>query len=345
VWPGELVQSEWLTPAEVLERWRRAALLLSPPTVMTLEAIAGRKVLQAPQRLAPVLSDLANGALHPIYFAPCVQMLPLRTPALPPITHTNAFLVGAGPRYLIDPGTDDAAEQARLFQVLDAHQAAGRPLSAVVLTHQHPDHIGAATVCAQRYQVPIWAHAITARKLAGRIRIDRLLAEGDHLDLGPRPDGGGAWHLEVQHTPGHASGHVTLFDPFYGLLFAGDMVSTSTSVLIAPPDGDLAVYMQSLGRLAEVPARLLLPGHGNVSARPRQTLLDALEHRAARERQLVEALTASARTVDELAVELYRGLPENLMRFAKLQIEAGLEKLQREGRVESVADGRWHLRT
>jgi endoribonuclease LACTB2 len=341
IWPGELAESAWLTPAAMLNRWKRGEVLLSPPTVMTLEAIADRPAHQAPEGLAPLLSDLAGGAMHPIFFAPCAQMVPLRTRALASLSHTNAFLVGAGPRYLIDPGPDEPAEQERLFRVLDVHLGAGRALSAVVLTHHHPDHIGAANASARRYHVPIWAHELTARALAGRVPVDRLLHDGDRLDLGPRPDGGGPWHLEAQHTPGHASGHLTFFDPFYRLLFAGDMVSTSTSVLIAPPDGDLAVYLQSLRRLAEVPARLLLPAHGNVSARSRQTLLDAIEHRLQREKQLVEVLAAGPRTVEELGVELYRGLPGPLMRYAQLQIQAGLQKLEREGRATPVGEGRW----
>jgi glyoxylase-like metal-dependent hydrolase (beta-lactamase superfamily II) len=309
---------------------------------MALEAVEGRSVTDAPARLAPLLAALAAGRMHPIYFAPEVQMLPLRTVSLPPVTHTNAYLVGTGPRYLLDPGAHEPAEQQRLWDVLDAHRVAGRPLSAVVLTHHHPDHIGAATVCAQRYGVPIWAHELTAQKLAGRMTIDRLLAEGDRLELGTRPDGSGPWHLEALSTPGHAVGHLAFYDPSYRLLYAGDMVSTATSVVIAPPEGDLTVYLQSLRRLLEVPARLLLPAHGSPSARPREAVQAALDHRAARENQLVEVLRAGPRSVEELGPELYRALPATHMRFALLQIQAGLEKLQREGKV--ACDGqhwRW----
>jgi endoribonuclease LACTB2 len=341
LWPGELTEALWSTPQAMLRRWRDGEVLLSPPTVMTLESVEGRSALEAPARLQTLLNDLAGGAMHPIFFAPHVQMLPLLAPGLPPVTHTNAFLVGAGPRYLIDPGAIEAEEHERLFKVLDAHQSAGRTLSGIVLTHHHRDHIGAANVVAHRYGVPIWAHERTAQALAGQVSVERLLGEGDRLDLGPRPDGGGAWYLQAQHTPGHASGHLTFFDPFYRFLFAGDIVSTMTSVLIAPPDGNLAIYVQSLLRLTNLPARLLLPAHGGPSARPRQTLLDALEHRMARERQLVEALQAGPRTVEELGPEIYRGLPDNMMRFAHLQIQAGLEKLLGEGRVQVTADKRW----
>jgi glyoxylase-like metal-dependent hydrolase (beta-lactamase superfamily II)/8-oxo-dGTP pyrophosphatase MutT (NUDIX family) len=333
IWPGELDEALWATPAVVLERWRRGEMLLSPPTAMTLQAIEGRHAHEAPARLGPFLQRLAGGAMHPIYFAPAVQMIPLRAATLPPTTHTNAYLVGTGPRYLIDPGCSDAGEQRRLFDVLDEHTAEGRPLSAVVLTHHHPDHFGAATAVGQRYRVPILAHEQTAARLQGRVAVDRLIADTERLDLGPRPDGGGEWHLQALLTPGHCSGHLSFYDPFYRLLFAGDIVSTMTSVLIAPPDGDLTEYLQSLRRLAELPIRLLLPAHGNPSARPRKTLQDALDHRADRERQLVEALAAGLRTVEELGPALYRGLPPHLMKYAHMQIEAGLEKLRLEGRI------------
>jgi ribonuclease/clavin/mitogillin len=337
VWPGELERGEWVDVQELLARWRRGDLL-TPPSVMTLQAFGHRPVDDAPEALGPILRRLADGAMHPIYFAPCVQMIPLKTVALPPSTHTNAYFVGNGPRYLIDPGASDADEQARLFQVLDEEQ----PLSAILLTHHHPDHVGAAAICRERYGVPIWAHPRTAQLLEGRVHVDRML-DDTPLSLGPHPADGGPWHLCPLHTPGHASGHLAFFDPFYGLLFAGDMISTATSIVIAPPDGDLAVYLQSLQELRKLPARLLLPAHGNVSAQPTAVIDTALEHRAKRERQLVDALGEGPAAIDELTQRLYRGTPESLMRFARAQVLAGLLKLQGEGRALSLGGDRWQL--
>jgi glyoxylase-like metal-dependent hydrolase (beta-lactamase superfamily II) len=288
--------------------------------------------------MRPLLAALERGAIPPIFFAPAVQMIPLLAPALAPLTHTNAFLIGTGPVYLIDPGATDADEQQRLFAVLDAAAAEGRQITDIVLTHHHPDHIGAAAVCAARSGVAIWAHPWTAEKLRGTVEVRRLLNEGDRLDLGTAPDGNGRWHLEPLFTPGHAPGHLAFWEPRYRLLFAGDMVSTLSSVIVAPPEGDLTLYLDSLRRLATFDCRLLLPAHGSPTGRSRQTLEDAIEHRLQREEQLLATLKNGPRTVGELFEEIYRGLPEKLRRFAELQILAGLIKLQREGRVEVTAD-------
>ncbi len=310
-----------------------------------MEAISGRPADESPARLGGLLEALKMGRIHPIFFAPALQMIPLRTQGLPPSTHTNAYLVGTGPMYLLDPGPTDEQEQRRLFAVLDEHPHAGRRLSAVILSHHHPDHIGAANQCAQRYQVPIWAHPWTAEKLKDRIRVTRTIEDGDRLDLGPCPDGGGSWHLEAVHTSGHAPGHLAFYEARYRLLFAGDMVSTITSIIIAPPEGDLGTYLQSLKRLQTYGARLLLPSHGNVSADSARTIHECLAHRDKRERQLLDALAAGPRTIDELAPELYKGVSDAILRFAKLQMLAGLLKLEAEGRVRRGDDGIWSMLT
>ena len=109
------------------------------------------------------------------------------------------------------------------------------------------------------------------------------------------------------------------------------MVSTLSSVVIAPPDGDLAVYLDSLRRLQTYPARLLLPAHGS-PARAAAALEDCLRHRRQREEQLLAVLGPTSRTVADLARELYRGLPSAPLSLAEQQTLAGLRKLQNEGR-------------
>ncbi len=341
VWQGELEAGHWTTAAEILEEWNRGQCHIAPPALTILQAVRGRPVDEVSRRVVPVLAQLNNDAIPPIFYAPQVQLIPLLTLALPPSTHTNSFLVGTDPAFLIDPGPSEPAEQQRLFDVLDVQRALGRRLTAIILSHQHPDHVGAANATAQRYHLPIWASPRTAELLAGQITVDRTLQDGDLIDLGIAPDGG-RWRLEAIHTPGHASGHLAFYEPHYRLLFAGDMVSSLSSVVIAPPDGDLGLYLDSLARLRRYDARLLLPSHGSPNVRPRAVLDEAIAHRRQREQELLAALQSGPRNIPDIAVELYRGLPAPLMRFAHMQIAAGLQKLQSE-RLVKVDGDEWSL--
>ena len=67
-----------------------------------------------------------------------------------------------------------------------------------------------------------------------------------------------------------------------------------------------------------------------------------MEFRFKQESTLSASLRATPRTIPDLAVELYKGLPAPLMKFAELQVLAGLQKLQREGRAKQGGDG-WQL--
>jgi endoribonuclease LACTB2 len=339
VWPGELEEGEWAPATRVLEAWRSGASLISPPTLLILEAMESQDQRLLAQRLTQLFDSHNGDAIPAIFVSPDVQVLPLRTLALPPSTHTNAFLVGRDPAYLIDPGTADAEEQRRLFAALDERLAAGVKLKAIVLSHHHPDHVGGASACAQRYGVPIWAHPWTASALQKKLTVSAEINPGDRLELGTSPDGTGRWHLEAIGTPGHAPGHLVFYEPRYRLLFAGDMVSTQSSIVIVPPQGDLAVYMESLRRLREYPCRLLLPGHGPVTSRALDTIDESIAHRVKREELLCAALGDGPRAVEDLALELYRGVPAHLMKFARMQVLAGLQKLAQEGKAQEATVG------
>lgn len=345
IWPGELDAGFWTTPEELLASWTRGECLVTPPTVSIMDVLRGRTATELPEAVQPLLRWRETGDIPTIFFAPGVQMIPLRTVGLPPTAYTNAYLVGNERLYLFDPGAHEPDEQQRLFDLLDSRlqvsAEASPSLAAVVLTHHHPDHIGAASAVAIRYGVPILAHPRTAELLAGRVRVHSLLHEGDRIELGAAPDGFPGWHLQALHTPGHASGHLVFYEPHYRLLFAGDLVSMLSSVVIAPPDGDLTAYLASLRRVREYDCRMLFPGHGGPSVRPRQTIDDCLAHRARREQELSAALAVSpGQTSADLALRLYVDLAEPLRFLAQWQVDAGLEKLRRDGRA-TMTDGRW----
>jgi glyoxylase-like metal-dependent hydrolase (beta-lactamase superfamily II) len=343
---GELDAGDWLSADAALTAWELGRMLVSPPTVSLLQTIRGRPVEELALRAGPLFDALSAGAPEVIYFSPQVQMIPLFCNGLPPTYYTNAFLVGHDPAYIIDPGAADPDEQhRRLFTLLDDRIRGGARLAGVVLTHHHPDHVGAAEAVARRYSVPVWAHPWTMQALAGKVAVSRQIRGGEELKLGTAPHDG-PWRLEAILTPGHTPGHLCFYEATYRLLFVGDMASTLSSVVIAPPEGDITDYLESLRRLQALPSRLLLPAHGPVSARPEFVLDEAISHRRKREEQLMQMLTAGPRRVAELAQEMYRGAPTEVMPYAEKQVLAGLLKLEREGRAArngTAYDSPWRI--
>jgi glyoxylase-like metal-dependent hydrolase (beta-lactamase superfamily II) len=123
--------------------------------------------------------------------------------------------------------------------------------------------------------------------------------------------------------------------------FTGDTVLGTGSVFIAPGEGSLSEYLDSLRRLRELPLEVLCPGHGPYVWDPRAKLDEYVAHRLDRERRLVEALEAGLRTRDELLDSAWPDAPAELRDFAALSLASHLEKLAEEGR---LPEGVWRLR-
>ncbi len=253
-----------------------------------------------------------------------------------PATHTNAWVLGTGELLIVDPGAADPAEIERLTSHVRALSAEDcRPL-AVLLTHHHLDHVGGARAVSEQLGIPVWCHARTADRLP--FRPDRLLDEGDELVLAGAP--GMRWR--VLHTPGHARGHISLIDTATRAAVVGDMVAGQGTILIDPPEGDMAEYLTQLARLRDMPVRAVYPAHGPPLPDGPSALAAVIDHRALRERRVRAALATQGRPLDELAADAYADTPTALPYLAERSTLAILEKLRAEGAVRE-ADGRWAL--
>jgi len=279
-----------------------------------------------------------HAVLEPREVAPGVSMLSLRTPTLPPATHTNAYLVGTGELVLVEPASPYDEELARTNDWLDAQLTRGRTLRAIVLTHHHPDHVGGAEAVRARFGVPIWAHDRTAQRLAGKLAIDRLLDDGERIALdGPVP-----MELEAMHTPGHAPGHLCFYEPASRSLIAGDMVAAVGTIIVEKHDGDMQQYLASLARMDARAASQLLPAHGLPIDDPAAKLAFYVQHRLMREQKVLAALRgfAGPATLDDLVPVAYADTAQAAWPFARMALEAHLIKLAREGLADQH-DGRW----
>jgi glyoxylase-like metal-dependent hydrolase (beta-lactamase superfamily II) len=253
--------------------------------------------------------------------APGIRVLALRTPTLPPAAHTNVYLVGP---LVVDPGSPYRDQQAILEDAL-----AAQPVRAILLTHHHGDHVGGAQALADRLGVPIAAHAATARRLAGRVRVTRELADGEQFE-----------GVTCVLTEGHAEGHLCF--EHGDATIAGDMVAGLGTILIDPSEGDMAAYLASLELLLTRGTKTLLPAHGPTIADGPAKLREYIAHRTMRENKVVAALAAHRdASVDDLVPEVYSDTPRILWPLAERSLRAHLDKLVREHRAREPVPGRW----
>jgi glyoxylase-like metal-dependent hydrolase (beta-lactamase superfamily II) len=204
--------------------------------------------------------------------------------------------------WILDPGP--AIES----HVAAVRRAADDGIEGVVLTHSHADHAEAAEL----FGVPVV-----------------LPDDGD--EVGP---------FRVIGTPGHSADSVCLL--MGGVCFTGDTVLGTGSVFIAPGEGSLSAYLDSLRRLRSLDLEVLCPGHGPYVWDPAAKLDEYMEHRLDRERRLLDALDAGLRSEDELLSAAWPEVPAELRGAAALTLRAHLEKLSEERGLPPGAGERPH---
>src|SRR5438067_3040386 len=339
VWPGELADGEWIQPLEALRRWEAGSALLHPPAWHTLKALAwagGRArdalaLLTHPEK-APWKLPIREHVVERIEFQRGLIMVPLRTPTLPPATHTNCLLLGDDELWVVDPGSPWPEEQAILRQTLDKLAEEGRRAVGVLLTHHHHDHTGGARVLG----LPNAATRETAAM--HDFAVDRIAEDGPPFDVGPR-----GWR--ALHLPGHTRGHLCLREEGSGAIVAGDLVAGVGTVVIDPPEGDMKDYLASLDRLLATKPGCIYPAHGPVVPGGVAKLEEYREHRLKREQLVIGALQQAGRpaTSAELVAAAYPDVKADLHPLAQRSLLAHLAKLVSEGRAWE-SDGRYALR-
>ena len=336
VWPGELVSGEWITPRAALLRWAEGAALLHPPALHLLRCLEAAPWPACSRALLDQPGVRAHVPLT-MEFQAGLRLVPLRTPTLPPATHTHCYILGGDELIVVDPGPPDPDEQRLLFDFCDTLRAEGRAFREIVLTHEHVDHVGAAEALRARLGVPLRAHAETERRLRGHVTVDGLVDDGERIEL--RGDPPQSWRAVF--TPGHARGHLCLFEERTRALVAGDMLAgIGTVVIPSSPEGDMSDYVASLERLLRLEPRTVYPAHGPVIVDGPGKLREYVAHRAERERAVAAALAAAGRArPEDLVPGVYTDVPASAHALAAHSLRAVLDKLVKEGRARRDEHG------
>jgi glyoxylase-like metal-dependent hydrolase (beta-lactamase superfamily II) len=237
---------------------------------------------------------------------------------------------------VIDPGPDDDAHVAALKAALD-----GETIEAILVTHTHRDHTGAVPALKAATGAPVIGCAPLAHD-EGSVRLDaagdsgyrpdRVLADGETVT-------GEGWTLEAVATPGHTSNHLAFALAEEAALFSGDHVMAWSTTVVAPPDGRMASYRNSLQKLLNRREDLYFPAHGPAKENARPYVAALLKHRRLREAQIMARLRAGDSAVPAIVAALYGGLDPRLVPAAGLSVLAHLRELEERGAVLAVGSG------
>lgn len=283
--------------------------------------------------------------------------------------HVHAYLLnGADGWTLVDTGIGlpDAKERwAGELASLD------EPVVRIVVTHFHPDHVGAAADVAELTDAPVfqsgldyeqcrlvWGSTDWAERIADWFQrhgvpadiTDELVEQGSlyrpfiryqpdpmPIEAGDRLDG---WELVA--APGHADGQLTLLRD--GILVSADhllgRISPTVGLWPASRPDPLGDYLDALRSTIALAPRLALPGHGEPITDPVGRALELIEHHRRRLAVAEDALTADAQSGYELSFALFGDqLKPGARRFAVAETLSHLERLVLEDRARRAGEG------
>ena len=368
---SEMVEQLWLRPADAAGMSKD--LKLMTPTLRTLETIAPHETVEAvlnwarqPRENPMIMPRVGNGrdgmrpvlpeepafeeigrldpAGHghasydlrpgePVRLSPRLIRVTANNGSLMTGPGTNTYLVGtllSNEWAVIDPGPLDESHVDAVIK------GAPGPIRWIFATHTHQDHSPACQLLKKR----------TGASVHGRLPDHREWQDSSfvpdvHLRGGERFVLEEGTTLQVLHTPGHASNHLCFLLVEEKTLFTGDHVMQQSTVVINPPDGDMAAYLDSLRDIEQRELDWLAPGHGFLMGHAKRVVGRIIAHRLKREAKVVAALRAAAAAdIEQLLAQVYDDVDPRLLSMARRSLTAHLGKLRGDGVAQRDGD-RW----
>ena len=263
---------------------------------------------------------------------------------------TNTYLLGEDSVAVIDPGPKNEAHFNALLAAIGK-----RRVSHIIVTHTHMDHSPLAQPLAEKTGAEIYSegpHRPARPLFIGEM--NPLDASGDK-DFAPHHAlrhgdeiSGDGWTLDCLFTPGHTANHMAFGWRDTDYLIPGDHVMAWATSIVAPPDGSMADYMESLDILMQQPQHIYFPGHGGRLQNALNFVRALKAHRRMREQAVLNQIKDGKQTIPEMVAVIYRTTDKKLHGAAGLSVLAHLEDLVAKGKVETegpvAIDGRYWAR-
>ena len=224
---------------------------------------------------------------------------------------TGTYIVGKGQVAVIDPGPDMDDHLAAILKAVE-----GETVTHILITHHHSDHSPLAGPLKAATGAPIYGCAVASPNAQ-----DSVITEAG-ADFGFSPDisvcGGGqvftgpGWTLEALATPGHTSNHICYALKEENALFSGDHIMGWSTTVVSPPDGDMTAYMRSLDLVQSKNYDILWPTHGPPVIRVEPFIRAYIDHRRAREAQVLKAVSEGHGRIKEMVPVLYADVDPRL---------------------------------
>jgi glyoxylase-like metal-dependent hydrolase (beta-lactamase superfamily II) len=269
--------------------------------------------------------------------SPLIRRVIANNPSPFTFTGTGTYIIGTGNVAVIDPGP---LLDAHVDAILDA-LGPDEQVSHIVVTHTHLDHSPASKPLQDRTKAPIYSFAPPRVDAFDGPRLeedaddnfapDHIVAHGDLIK-------GDNWTLECVFTPGHMANHMCYALVEEKALFTGDHVMGWSTSVIAPPDGNMNDYMQSLDLLLSRDDDIYWPTHGTSIDDPKAFVRAYIEHRRGREAQIIARLKAGDSDIRQMVETIYADVDKRLHPAAALSVFAHIQDLLTRG--EIACDGK-----
>ncbi|WP_067928881.1 MBL fold metallo-hydrolase [Alicyclobacillus shizuokensis] len=265
----------------------------------------------------------------PVRVSEHVWQVPFPTPTLPPLDHTNTYVIATGDDcLLVDLGTTEERHLSWLTQFL---RNLGVQRLQIIATHHHVDHTAGLPRLAAQWQVPIHLHPLDhppARQALG-VPPELLQPTPAQLQLAELS-------VIIRHQPGHTHGHLHVEVPADGVILVGDHLSGAGTVWIGPPDGHMDDYLTALTAIAQSGCSVAGPGHGP-TLDARAAALQTKERRLRREAEILSLVSQRPLGIRELRQRIYGdSLPAGVERVARRTLLAHVQRLLDAGKVRAV---------